>query len=161
MRCLFVTFAVLLGLSLTATAQLTVQPDPDNTVAAGLVGTWTPDAGLTERIAGQLVASGEVRFTAYPDIVRNLPLQYQELLANRRIYLGGIMTRDGETCPFVLTEFWGGPCIIYFRAKDGKPLADAESFKLTLVPGRNGKQDLLFLCGIHKGDPYTAFTRSR
>ncbi|MBM4073184.1 MAG: hypothetical protein FJ271_30315 [Planctomycetes bacterium] len=146
-------------------AEIKVEPDKENVVASRLVGDWLLDAALTGRLARNAKVPAEaalVSFKSDPAVAAKLPAKYEKFLANRRVYLAGLMTLKGQKSrqhPFILIEHRGNPHIVWFRERDGDPLGDAESFNVMLAVARERQDDLLFIGGDFNNQPFRAFTR--
>ena len=69
------------------------------------------------------------------------------------------MTHLDKNYPFILTEFFGNPYLIYFRSKGNDPMGDTESFNLILAPAADPRNDLLFIGGDFNNQPFRAFMR--
>lgn len=147
--------------------ELKVEPDKENVVASRLEGDWQLDAPLTKSLSSNAKAA-ETRtgfsFKSNPSVAARLPAKYERFLANKRIYLAGIMTMSikGEKPlehPFILTENRGNPYIVWFRERGGDPLGDAESFNVMLAVARERQNDLLFIGGDFNNQPFSAYAR--
>ena len=65
------------------------------------------------------------------------PEEYKKFLADKLIFMSGVMIRGERRHPFILVAHKGNPYVVYFRARDGNPMGDAESFNLILAPARD------------------------
>lgn len=86
--------------------------------------------------------------------------KYEAFWQGTRIYMAGVMTRDGVEYPFVLAIHSGNPLLVYFRPRNNVPLGDSESFKLFVVPAKEKANDLLFIGG-DSNEPFSAYERVR
>jgi hypothetical protein len=75
--------------------------------------------------------------------------------------MAGIMTRHNKDYPFILTQLFGSPHIVYFRERDGDPMGDSESFNVMLAPAENKTNDLLFIGGDFNNQPFKAYERKQ
>jgi len=160
--------AVVLG---AASAGVKVAPDPENVVASRLAGTWMTDVPLSERLGTPGIAAGwteRLVFTSEPACAETVPEKYHEFLKQGPVYLAGRLTRHrmhpaARTMPtfhtFLLTSLHGNPHVVYFRARDGDPMGDAESFNVMLARGDKPENDILFIGGDFNNQPFTAYRR--
>ena len=61
-------------------------------------------------------------FYADDKVVTKIPEKYEKFLADKTIYMAGIMKSGKDEYPFILIEHKGNPHIVYFRERDGDPL---------------------------------------
>jgi len=166
-RLLVVTsIALLLVISSAALlGALEVQPDKENVVASRLEGRWRIHPALTKRLTGKdnpprpESPGAHVSFTDDPSVAGKVPGKYDEHLADKHIYMAGMMNVRGEDYPFILIQFNGNPHVVYFREREGDPMGDAESFILMLASAKHKANDLLFIGGDFNNEPFKAYER--
>ncbi len=165
---LLVVMSVVLALvvfSAALSGALEVQPDKDNVVASRLEGKWRIHPALTKRLTGTAKLPrrespyGYVSFDGDPSVAGKIPAKYDEFLAEKNIYMAGMMNWGGKDYPFILIQVKGNPHVVYFRERDGDPMGDAESFNVILAPARSGANDLLFIGGDFNNQPFSAYER--
>ncbi len=140
-----------------------VEPDQQNVVASRLEGAWVPDAVVGERL-GTEAHFARIEFESDPSIVARIPEKYSEFLAEKQLFQAGMMTmrrRDKlQKHAFLLIVHSGNPHVVFFRERDGDPFGDGESFNVALTPGKEKKNDLLFVGGDHNNQPFDAYRRA-
>ena len=137
-----------------------VKTEEENVVASRLVGTWKTDLALSSRLNGRGVRGEVIKFAEDASVAGKVPESYTQNLKAKQIYLSGIMTRnDGTAYPFILTEYYGNPRLIYFREKNGDPMGDGESFTLFVAPADDREKDLLFIGGDFNKQSFIAYER--
>lgn len=152
------------SLASPARGGLVVTPDKENVVASRLAGKWAVERKLTARLGGRL--GGEidlqaaVEFTNDPTVAHKIPEKYEDFLKPKRIYMAGTMKMKAKACPFLLIELKGNPHVIIFRERDGDPMGDAESFNVMLAVAKDKANDLLFIGGDVKEQPFSAYERA-
>lgn len=163
---LLVFLIVLLAASLAMVAgSFKVKANKENVVAGRLEGRWHPHIPLTKRLLGEryqpgpATSSSYISFSAEPSVVQKIPAKYEKFLKDKTIYMAGIMTLRGKEYPFILTELFGNPHIVYFRERDGDPMGDAESFNVMLASAKDKPNDLLFIGGDFNNQPFSAYER--
>lgn len=164
MRLLTILALVLLApLGLALTLQLRVEPDQNNVTAGRLVGTWESDPVVAERMG--LKGDGQqLEFRAAGDFLDKVPAKIAEAIKDMRIYESGtVVLRAGDktrwTRPYLLTNISGNPHLLMFRARDGEPLGDVESFNLFVAQGKEQADDLLLVGGDFNNEPFRPFRR--
>lgn len=139
-----------------------VEPDEENVIQDRLAGVWVVDSELRARM-GVSVDKVELEFVVDPSFLADLPEKYDEFLGVKPVYEAGRMVRrrNGrpQSFPYLLTTLHGNPHLVWFRERDGDPFGDAESCNLSLVPGKDRVQDLLFMGGDFDGVAFRAFHR--
>ena len=146
----------------SAAGDLRVTPDRENVVASRLEGEWVEHVDLTARLWGTEPRAEPRRlaFRADAGVAATVEGEVAEFLAQQPLYLAGVMTQSGKHHPFVLSAHHGQPHLFWFRARDGEPLGDAESFNLFVVPGNDEADDLLFVGGDFNNQPFLAYERA-
>lgn len=142
-----------------AFAGLEVKREKENVVASRLIGKWKTHGSLSERLRGNAVREETITFAEDKSVATKVPEAYANFLKSKQVYLAGIMTRNKETHPFILTEHKGNTHLFYFREKDGDPMGDGESFNLVITPAKEKGNDLLFIGGDFNNQPFSAFER--
>lgn len=158
MKSLWIAPALAVGLT-WGLADVEVEPDKENVVASRLAGEWIPDVELTERLAGSTGGLASLSFTSDPEVAARVPEKYEKFLAEKRVYMAGVLKFPGKQHPFLLVENSGNPHVVYFRERDGDPMGDAESFNLMLAPAKQPRNDLLLVGGDFNNQPFRAFQR--
>lgn len=141
------------------TAGLAVEPDEENVVARGMVGAWELDGELTERLGGRGPAS--LAFESRPEVAAQVPARYVAALEGAVVYMAGYLTAEATRFPFVLVALHGQPNVVFFEARDGEPMGDAESFIVALAAAREPVDDLLLVGGDFAREPFAAYRRVR
>lgn len=149
--------SIILATSSVASAELKVTPDKDNVVSSRLEGRWKVHETISTRLGRN--QGGLVEFKADNKIVKSIPQEYEQFLADKTIYMAGTMNRSDTVHAFILIEHKGNPHVIYFRERDGDPLGDAESFNVMLAVAKDQPNDLLFVGGDFNNQPFTAYAR--
>lgn len=167
-----IVIVVLGALSLVALAmkpaRFRIKNEKENVVSSRLEGNWQLDLPLTKHLFGDKPhptseaesLGGRASFKAEPSVPQKIPTKYDKFFKDKTIYMAGIMTRARKQYPFVLTEFFGNPHIVYFRERDGDPMGDAESFNVMLAPAKDRLNDLLFIGGDFNNQPFAAYKRA-
>jgi len=137
---------------------LEVRPDPQNVVASALLGEWRLDEALTKRL-GRQQNIDRLEFRDDAKVLVGVPGPIAKKLAERRIYLAGVMVLRGKEQPFLLTEVAGNPTVVWFRERDGDPTGDAESFTVMLVRAEAKAADVLFVGGDANNQSFSAYAR--
>jgi len=145
--------------SLVTLAGVEVKSEKENVVASRLIGKWKTHISLSERLLGNAAREETIVFAKDAAIAANVPDKYSEFLKTKQVYLAGVMTRNGKTYPFILTDYNGNPYLFYFRERDGNPMGDGESFNLVVAPAKDKGKDLLFIGGDFNNQPFSAFER--
>jgi hypothetical protein len=157
--------ALLVGCPAAFCGGLKVESDKDNVVGSRLEGKWARDPVLTERLTGEMPNRGNrmsFEFKSDTTVAEKIPEKFNKFLADKKIYLAGMMTTaDGKQYPFLLIELKGNPHVVYFRERDGDPMGDAESFNVMLAVAHEKKNDLLFIGGDFNNQPFTAYSRAK
>ncbi len=166
MRAFPLALALVAALSFSSHAgELVIQPNKQNVVASRLAGIWRLDAELSKRLISdeqklsKVDAMGQVYFQDQPEMTLEIPEKYEESLADKQIYMAGLMGFGGEEFPFILIEHDGNPHVVFFHERDGEPMGDAESFNVMLAPASDGTNDILLLGGDFNNQPFMAFQR--
>ena len=149
----------LLIVPMVVMAGLEVKKEKQNVVAGRLTGKWQTQIDLTAQLNGTPVYESTYTFTEDSSIADKVPEAIAAFLTGKQIYLAGIMTHLDKNYPFILTEFFGNPYLIYFRSKGNDPMGDTESFNLILAPAADPRNDLLFIGGDFNNQPFRAFMR--
>lgn len=136
----------------------TVRPDPENVVASRIAGEWRLDADLTLRLGARDPGASLVIRTT-DQIPSGLPETVRAQLQKLRIYAAGTIELRKREHPFVLLERSGNMHLVWFRARGGNPVGDAESMIVALAPARDTANDLLLVGGDFNNQPFTAFQR--
>ena len=135
----------------SSTLKLAMVPSPQNAVGANLVGTWELDDELNRKLGGadpkeriQLV------FTKDETVANEVPENFRELFAGKRIYLAGRMSifrpiGEPTICPYLLIEHLGNPMLVYFIPKKSDEWSCEEAATVGLLSGAKPEQDLLFI----------------
>lgn len=163
---------ILMGFALGMTypaavnGEIKVEPDKENVVASRLEGDWELDAALTKRLTGhdrKGTWDAAISFKSDPAVAAKIPAKYENSLANKRVYLAGIVTFKGgkkpREHPFLLIEHRGNPHVVWFRERGGDPLGDAESFNVMAAVAQERQNDLLFIGGDFNNQPFSAYAR--
>lgn len=165
---LLVFLIVLLATSLAMVASsFKVKANKENVVAGRLEGKWHPHIPLTKRLLGEryqpgtATSSSYISFSAEPSVVQKIPAKYEKFLKDKTIYMAGIMTLRSKEYPFILTELFGNPHIVYFREREGDPMGDTESFIVMLASAKDKPNDLLFIGGDFSREPFRAYERKQ
>ena len=157
----FGAFALSLALAVPA-PDLRVRPDPNQVCASRLAGAWELDAPLTERLGAKPLME-RVEFTPDEGVLAHIPAELTEFIAKERIWQAGTMkfTQKGTELvgPYALVTHTGNSIVVYFRSRTGEALDDSESCILTVVPAKDAAQDLLFVGGVFKNEPFRAYHR--
>ena len=152
-------FTFLLLFSSTLMAELKVESDKDNVVSSRLEGRWQFNKAISTRLADHDWGK-TMGFHADDKVVTKIPEKYEKFLADKTIYMAGIMKSGKDEYPFILIEHKGNPHIVYFRERDGDPLGDAESFNVMLAVAEKTSNDLLFVGGDFNNQPFYALERA-
>ena len=140
-----------------AVAGQVVRSDKDNVTASRLAGEWVPDKTLADRFP---LAREAVAFRVDASVAGRLPAKYDKFLADKQIFLSGIMKRGEQEFPFVLISHAGNPHLLWFRERDGDPMGDSESNIVMLARGSEEKHDILFMGGDFNNEAFRAFRRA-
>ncbi|RME04959.1 MAG: hypothetical protein D6805_01195 [Planctomycetota bacterium] len=148
----------------------------ENVVASRILGTWTPDPNLVERLTGQKYTNSmkktTIQFTKDMSIVKHLPNWLFQALKRKQmvlpIYLAGYFTLNNFPCegrkgkyPYILTTVHGNPHVIFFRPRHNHPMGDGESFNVMLARAEKKKYDILFIGGDFNNQPFFPLQRLR
>lgn len=155
----FTTLALTATAAPGQTAGLAVEPDEENVVARGLVGAWELDGELTGRLGGRGPAT--LAFESRPEVAATVPARYAAALEGARIYMAGHLTAEDTRFPFLLVMLHGQLNVVFFEARDGEPMGDAESFIVALASAREPLDDLLLVGGDFAREPFAAYRRVR
>ncbi len=133
-----------------APAGLAVAPEAENIVASRLEGTWRFDAALDKLLAtARAAADVRVTFKSDPSVAQRIPLRHREWLEGKRILLAGVVTavepKERMWYRFVLIEHAGNSVCVLFGEKGDDVWAEERLCTLMLAPGKEQKDDLLFL----------------
>ncbi|MCE9615368.1 MAG: hypothetical protein K8T26_13940 [Lentisphaerae bacterium] len=145
--------------TLAAFAGLEVKTETENLVGSRLIGTWKTHVSLSERLQGHASREETVVFVEDKAVAGRVPDVYAKILKQKPVYLAGMMTRNGNAHPFLLTEWNGNPYLFYFSEKNGDPMGDSESFNLVIAVAKDKGMDLLFIGGDFNNQPFSAFER--
>ena len=137
---------------------LAVEPDAQSVTANKLHGRWKLDAELTKRLGGTQEVT-TLEFVRDDKIVPGLPDQIVAKLARLKILAAGTMRLRDQSYPFLLVTLNGNTQVVYFRARGGNPVGDAESAIVTVASAADRQMDLLFVGGDFANEPFKAFTR--
>ncbi len=149
--------ALVASASTAISAEIEVTFDNENVVSSRLEGAWQVHTDITKRLGGD--AGGAIEFKRDHSIVNQIPEKYAKFLADRPLYMAGIMKLKKNDYPFILVEVKGNPHIVYFRERAGEPLGDAESFNVMLAVAKEKPNDLLFVGGDFNNQPFSAYER--
>lgn len=144
--------------------ELRVEPDSNNVTAGRLLGTWTSDPVVAERM-GQKASEESFEFRAADDFLDKVPAKFVEHLKDLQIYESGVVVhRQGTqvrwTSPYLLVSMSGNPHLLTFRERGGDPLGDIESCNLFVAQGKERKQDLLLVGADFNNEPFRPFRRA-
>lgn len=169
MRFLPTLVALIMGVTFAPTlnAEIKVEPDKENVVASKLEGDWRLEPALTKHLAKSTEGSegGEaISFKSDSSVAAKIPpAKYEKFLANKRVYMAGIVTFKKGGKPrenvFILIEHKGNPHVVWFRERGGDPLGNAESFNVMLAVAVESENDLLFIGGDFNNQPFSAYQR--
>lgn len=137
---------------------LVVQPDPENVVAAALLGDWTRDVELCRRL-GNRHGKERLEFRDDATVLAGVSLPIAEKLREQRIYLAGRMVRGDQEHAFLLTTMHGNPTLVWFRERDGDPMGDVETCNVSLARAEAKAADLLFVGGDSVAGSFGAYRR--
>ncbi len=150
MRCPWEVLACTLLLFVsTARAELNVEPDPLQLVATRLEGNWEFDENLSTRLDDKAPRSkAKLAFVSDPTVLKKIPSKIAADIQRLklRIYLAGVMHEGQEDKVFFLTVVSGNPVIVLFRRSSDGELAAGGDGAVMIAPGRDRKNDLLFIC---------------
>ena len=155
-------FTFLLLFPFTLMAELKVESDKENVVSSRLEGRWQFNEAISTRLSTRLSRNRDraVEFHADDKVVAKIPGKYEKFLADKTIYMAGIMKSGKNEYPFILIEHKGNPHIVFFRERNGDPLGDAESFNVMLAVAEKTSNDLLFVGGDFNNQPFYALERA-
>jgi len=125
---------------------------------ARFAGKWKIDTSLTERIGGRASQSSfEIRKDS--SILEKLPKDQLVKVKEGGVFGAGLLIRGEKSSPFVLSQAGGVLMLVYFRDRDGEPLADSESMFFAQVIGSKRDKDMLFLGGDSEAEAFRAYVR--
>jgi hypothetical protein len=139
-----------IGVAALATAavawQLTIVPVLKNPLPKHLPGSWTMDMEITKKLdpESRMAKFTNLTFTNDPHILDKYT-NASERLAGMTLILGGMMTIDGNTHPYVVAEREGCNTLIWFHPGTETKLGDPVAKCVSIVLGREWASDLLFL----------------
>jgi hypothetical protein len=143
-----------------------LQTEKENVVSGRLLGQWSVSETLTSRLRkGADSQRFSLTFTEDRQVAAKIPDADAERFRQNKwqVYLAGQMTfLAGERVtkgPFVLSQVYGNPHVIFWLEKDGNEFGNGESFNLMLVPAEERAKDLLFVGGDHASEPFMALER--
>lgn len=151
----FVLAAALCALAAVTTAftfqQLALVQDNQNLLRTRLEGKWSLNSAMTRHLQPEpgAAAPQSLAFTTDPTVMERLVTQ-QSRLAGMHLFQSGILTMDGKTYPYVVTDEHGNATLIYFQTRSNE-IGAAVSVPLALGVGRPKTQDLLFYGGAADG----------
>lgn len=131
-----------------------------NVTTSRLAGTWKTNVELTKRLTGRTeVKTDTVSFIADSSALQLIPEEKQAFFKTHTILMTGYFVFKNKKAPFILTEDKGNTMLVYFRDKNGKPNADAESFILFVAVSGDPKNDLLHTGGDFNNQPFRCWDR--
>ena len=139
-----------------------VERDDRNVLSGRLAGEWVPDQDWNSDLGSK--REGSFVFEADPEVARELPEMYREMLKQSPIYESGVVRfkRAGSVesrQPYLLLAMAGNQYLVTFRNRDGQRFADAEAGLVQIVIGKEAHQDRLILGGDFANEPFSAWTR--
>ncbi|MBI5364860.1 MAG: hypothetical protein HZA53_16910 [Planctomycetes bacterium] len=131
--------------------QLSLVQDNQNLLRTRLEGQWTLNTAMTRHLQPELgtTAPQTLGFTNDPKVMERLVAQ-KDRLAGMHLFQSGMLTMDGKTYPYVVTDEHGNATLIYFQTRSSE-IGAATSVSLALGVGRPKTQDLLFYGGAADG----------
>jgi hypothetical protein len=151
-----VPFVVPLLLAQAQPPQL--QPDPQNPVAAPLLGAWRQDPELGKRL-GRAKAPREVTFRSDASVLERLPAAAAQQVAGRRVYAAGTVTVGARDDLWLLTEIAGAATVVVSRDRGAGAAGDVETLTVAVARGATAAADLLLLNGDPGKQPCAAYAR--
>jgi hypothetical protein len=138
-----------IGIATLATAAIAwqvagrAQPNP---IPKHLPGAWTVEAQITKHLDpdSRLARFANLSFTNDPRIIQRYAYSSHRL-RNMNVVLGGMMTIDGNSNPYVVAEKDGCNTLVWFHPGTESKLGDPVARCVSIVLGRDVRSDLLFL----------------
>lgn len=148
----------------------------ENSISKEIWGTWVMDEDLTKRTAHEVPKdigsfefkkdeAAEARIKAALEaLVKDAPEGEKGDLIRRAaagvFVTGRLVINRGEVThevDFAQVSMWGEPLLMILENRDGE--TDWESARISFVRDPEGDNDLLFVGGDHKNEPYIAMKR--
>jgi hypothetical protein len=139
-----------IGVAALATAavawQLTIVPTLKNPLPKHLPGAWTMDMEITKKLDpdSRMAKFTNLSFTNDPNVLVKYT-NASERLSGMTLILGGMMTIDGNTHPYVVAEREGCNTLIWFHPGTETKLGDPVAKCVSIILGKDMLSDLLFL----------------
>jgi hypothetical protein len=141
---------VAVGVAALATAavawQIGIQPVQKNPLPKHMPGNWTLDAELTKRLEpeSRLAKFTNVSFTNDPNILQKYT-DASDRLKGMNLILGGMMTIDGNSHPYVVSEKEGCSTLVWFHQGTETKIGDPVAKCVNIILAKEMLNDLLFL----------------
>lgn len=131
--------------------QLALVQDDQNLLRLRLEGQWNLNSSFTRHLQPEpgTVVPQSIGFTNDPKVMERLIAQ-RDRLAGLHLYQSGMMTIDGKSHPFVVTNEHGNATLIYFATRSNE-IGAGTSIPIAIAVGRPKSQDLLFYGGASDG----------
>jgi hypothetical protein len=156
-KCIISTLLVFLfSINLSA---LEVKRNKQNLIDDRLFGKWEFSDEINKFLQGDSRIK-TIKFINNKSIISKIPEKFLQKLKNIQIYSAGFMIILGIKFPFILINLHGNMNVVFFKNKDNHPYENAESVIITLVRGKEKKNDLLFVGGDFVNEPFSAYTRA-
>jgi hypothetical protein len=153
-KTLFTTLslgALVLAASGFALQTLALVQDNQNILRNRIDGKWTLNASMTRQLQPEpgTALPSSLAFTTDPTVAERLASQ-KDRLNGLHIFQAGMLTMDGKTCPYVVTNEHGNATLLYFPSR-GNEVGAATAVALSIGVGRPKTQDILFFGGTADG----------
>jgi hypothetical protein len=138
------------GVAALATAamawQLTIQPVQKNPLPKHMPGNWTVEAEITAKLNpdSRLAKFTNVSFTNDPMVLQKYT-NASERLQGMNLILGGMMTIDGNSNPYVIYEKEGCNTLVWFHPGTDTKIGDPVAKCVNIILAGEMSNDLLFL----------------
>jgi hypothetical protein len=136
-----------IGIVTLATAAIgwQVASRPTNPIPKHLPGAWMIDAEITKHLDpnSPMAKYTRVSFTSDPRVIQRY-VNVSERLRNMNFVTGGLMTINGTSNPYFVTEKNGSNTLVWFRPGLDPKLGDPDAKCVSIVLGRELRSDLLF-----------------
>ncbi|MBK7878796.1 MAG: hypothetical protein IPJ77_24315 [Planctomycetes bacterium] len=141
--------------------QLALVQDNQNLLRTRLEGKWVLDTTMTRHLQPEpgATAPQSVEFTNDPAVMDRLIAQ-KDRLSSLHLYQSGMLTIDGKSFPYVVTNEHGNATLLYFPTRSNEVGAPT-SVSIAIGVGRPKTQDVLFYSSDAEGkSSAAAFRRS-
>lgn len=166
MSVIVVVFLGIVAEARIAEAQIKVEPDPRNLIAARIEGAWEVYPEMSLELDGKLMRRNQtLQLSADPSVLEKLPPSLTGGIEKMklRIYLAGTMKEGKRDHIFLLTAVSGMPVMVLCRQNPDGKWTEAGDAAVMIASGRDRQKDILFICqsyeAVDKEKPSIAYRR--